>query len=70
MRTRDLGFLKSLRRTNVMLSRCKRGLFVCSSRAFLVDGRGVDSLAGRMAAHFGDAAWVSMADLEGGNVDL
>ena len=67
VRTRDLGFLKSLRRTNVMLSRCKRGMYICSSRAFLINGRGADSLAGKMAAHFGDPAWISMADLEGGN---
>ena len=67
VRSDNVGFLKNRRRSNVMLSRCKRGMYICSSRAFLINGRGADSLAGKMAAHFGDPAWISMADLEGGN---
>ncbi|THH13051.1 hypothetical protein EW146_g7128 [Bondarzewia mesenterica] len=66
VRSKELGFLSNLRRTNVMLTRCKRGMYICSSRKFL-EGRGKDSLAGKMAAKFGDAAWMSWADLVGGN---
>lgn len=63
VRSSDLGFLKSLRRTNVMLTRCKRGMFICSSRAFL-EGDGKKSLMGKMAAEFGERSWVNMANLE------
>ncbi|KAF7970074.1 hypothetical protein HWV62_25050 [Athelia sp. TMB] len=63
VRSSDLGFLKSMRRTNVMLTRCKRGMFICSSRAYL-EGDGSESLVGEMAAKFGERSWVSMADLE------
>lgn len=46
-----------------MLTRCKRGMFICSSKAYL-EGDGSDSLVGEMAAEFGERSWVSMADLE------
>jgi len=63
VRSSDLGFLKSTRRTNVMLTRCKRGMFICSSKSYL-QGDGSDSLVGEMAAEFGERCWVSMVDLE------
>lgn len=63
VRTRELGFLTDLRRTNVMLTRCKKGMFICSSKAFL-EGDGKKSLVGMMAADFGERSWVDMADLE------
>ena len=67
VRTRGLGFLDDHRRTNVMLTRCKRGMFICTSWKFLVDGKGANSLVGRMAAECGDDAWLSMEDVENGN---
>ncbi|ETW83206.1 hypothetical protein HETIRDRAFT_444627 [Heterobasidion irregulare TC 32-1] len=66
VRSKDLGFLSNLRRTNVMLTRCKRGMYIASSKKFL-DGKGASSLVGKMAAHFGESAWISWRDLVGGN---
>lgn len=63
VRTRSLGFLKNLRRTNVMLTRCKRGMFICSNKAFL-EKDGAKSLVGEMAAEFGEKGWVDAKDLE------
>ena len=63
VRSYELGFLASLRRTNVMLTRCKRGMFICSSRAYL-EGDGAQSLVGELAAEFGEKAWVDVEDLE------
>ena len=67
VRSKELGFLKDLRRTNVMLTRCKKGMFICSSWKFLVEGKGAHSLVGIMAAKCGDDAWLSMDDIEAGN---
>lgn len=66
MRSQALGFLKSLRRTNVMLTRCKRGMFICSSRAFL-RGPGAKSLVGKLLKHVGEQGWLELSDLEAGN---
>lgn len=66
VRSKKLGFLKNLRRTNVMLSRCKRGMYICSSWDFL-HGIGRGSLVGRMAAAAQDEAWIGMPHLEAGN---
>ena len=63
VRSYDLGFLNNLRRTNVMLTRCKRGMFICSSRAYL-EGDGAQSLVGALAAEFGEKGWVDLKDLE------
>ncbi|THG99082.1 hypothetical protein EW026_g3215 [Hermanssonia centrifuga] len=67
VRSDGLGFLEDLRRTNVMLTRCKKGMFICTSWDFLVDGKGANSLVGRLAASCGDEAWLSMEDLAEGN---
>jgi len=65
VRTKELGFLQNLRRTNVMLTRCQRGMFIVSSKAFL-EGKGADSLVGKMAAELGKrpGAWLTQKDLE------
>jgi hypothetical protein len=67
VRTRELGFLRSLRRTNVMLTRCKRGMYVCANRTFL-EGKGKDSLVGAMASEFGNRAWISVQDVVEGKL--
>jgi len=67
VRSHALGFLEDLRRTNVMLTRCKETLFICSSRAFLMMGSGANSLVGRMSAAFGEDAWIDLEDVEEGN---
>ncbi|KAK0189351.1 P-loop containing nucleoside triphosphate hydrolase protein [Armillaria mellea] len=48
VRSRDPGFLRSEQRMNVMLTRCRRGLVVVSSRKFLL-GPGRSTLVGKLA---------------------
>lgn len=50
-----------------MLTRCKKAMYICSSWDFLVNGAGANSLAGRLAAHCGDEAWLPMHEVEAGN---
>ncbi|KAF8263884.1 AAA domain-containing protein [Lactarius quietus] len=65
VRSKAIGFLSSLRRTNVMLTRCQRRMYIVSSRAFL-EGKGASSLVGKMAAELGKrpGAWLSRKDIE------
>lgn len=64
MRTERVGFLDDLRRTNVMLSRCKRAMVIVSQRSFL-EGKGSETLIGRMASEFYDR-WMTHDELERG----
>ena len=68
--SKTLGFLTSTRRTNVMLTRCKRGMYIVSSKAFL-EGKGADSLVGKMAAELGKqpGAWLTHEDLREGKFE-
>ncbi|KAL9714395.1 hypothetical protein Ac2012v2_002708 [Leucoagaricus gongylophorus] len=66
VRSREIGFLKSLRRTNVMLTRFKRGMFVVSSKKFLA-GAGRDCLVGTIATKIGSKAWLNVNDIAKGN---
>jgi hypothetical protein len=70
VRSKKIGFLSSLRRTNVMLTRCQRRMYIVSSRAFL-EGKGADSLVGKMAAELGKrpGAWLSRKDIEDWNFE-
>ena len=70
VRSKELGFLKSTRRSNVMLTRCQRGMYIVSSRAFL-EGKGANSLVGKLAAYLGNrpGAWLTQKDLEGGKFE-
>jgi hypothetical protein len=66
VRTTRPGFLANDRRTNVLLSRCKRGMLLCASRKFVMDDeRAQKTLVGKMAAEWAEAGcgWVSWADL-------
>ncbi|KAH9058402.1 P-loop containing nucleoside triphosphate hydrolase protein [Lactarius vividus] len=69
VRTKELGFLSNLRRTNVMLTRCQRGMYIVSSKAFLQE-RGASSLVGQMAAELGNlpGAWLTQKDIERGKI--
>jgi len=53
-----------------MLTRCQRGMYIVSSRAFL-EGKGADSLVGLMAAELGKrpGAWLTYKDLEDGKFE-
>ncbi|KAA1467651.1 hypothetical protein DENSPDRAFT_257146 [Dentipellis sp. KUC8613] len=66
VRTKSLGFLSKRRRSNVMLSRCKRGMIICSSRGFL-NGPGSSSLIGQLAAECGDEAWFTRQQILNGD---
>ncbi|SJL09703.1 uncharacterized protein ARMOST_13084 [Armillaria ostoyae] len=67
VRSRSIGFLKSLRRTNVMLTRCKKGMYILTSRSFM-DGAGGESLAGELAEHVGKEAWLTVEDVIQGRI--
>jgi len=72
VRTRSLGFLTDAHRNNVMLTRCQRGMYIVSNRAFLEGkGRGAKSLVGKMAAELGKrpGAWLTYKDLEDGKFE-
>ena len=62
VRNREIGFLKNLRRTNVMLSRCKRGMFIFSSKQFLT-GPGAETLVGTLLTKTG-GSWFTESDID------
>jgi superfamily I DNA and/or RNA helicase len=66
VRSRGLGFLTNLRRTNVMLSRCKKGMFIVSSQQFL-NGIGADTLVGQFLKDMAPATWLNYGDIKAGN---
>ncbi len=53
-----------------MLTRCQRGMYIVSSKAFL-QGRGASSLVGKMAADLGErpGAWLTQEDVERGKFE-
>jgi superfamily I DNA and/or RNA helicase len=65
VRSRELGFLDNVRRTNVMLTRCKRGQFIVTSKTFLA-GKGASTLVGTLMDKMGEKAWLEMTDIESG----
>ncbi|KAJ7067045.1 AAA domain-containing protein [Mycena amicta] len=67
VRSLGLGFLQNLRRTNVMLTRCKRAMYIVSSKAFLQQGAGKNCIVGELAEHVGDLGWLESKDLESGD---
>jgi hypothetical protein len=46
-----------------MLTRCKKGMIICSSRAFLTK-IAATSLVGKLAATVREEAWIEVKDLE------
>jgi len=58
VRSDKIGFLQNIRRTNVMLSRCKKSMKICTSRTFL-EGIAVESLMGKLATALGEKAWLN-----------
>ncbi|RXW22846.1 hypothetical protein EST38_g3012 [Candolleomyces aberdarensis] len=71
VRSRELGFLDNLRRTNVMLTRCKKGMFIITSRKFM-DGVGGNSLAGKLLScledRLGDRVWLTEEQIDQGQI--
>jgi AAA domain len=64
------GFLKNERRMNVMLSRCKASMIICSSKAFLHEKNISSTLVGKLARECaersGPGAWITMEQIKGG----
>ncbi|KAI0800454.1 P-loop containing nucleoside triphosphate hydrolase protein [Fomes fomentarius] len=74
VRTNSPGFLKSLHRLNVMLTRCQQGMVIVSQRAFLHNG-GKKTLVGKLAEHWekkvGEkAAWADAMQVAEGRASL
>ncbi|KAL4260424.1 DNA2/NAM7 helicase-like C-terminal domain-containing protein [Pleurotus pulmonarius] len=67
VRTSELGFLKSLRRTNVMLTRFRRKMYIVTLKEF-IQKAGASCLVGRLAEHMGEEAWLTEKDVELGNI--
>ncbi|KAI6041735.1 P-loop containing nucleoside triphosphate hydrolase protein [Pisolithus marmoratus] len=57
VRSDKLGFLVNQRRTNVMLTRCKKTMVICTTRAF-ISGPAASTLIGELATTLGPQAWV------------
>ncbi|KAK7033216.1 AAA-12 domain-containing protein [Favolaschia claudopus] len=66
VRTAGLGFLTNLRRTNVMLTRCMRGMYIVSSKAFLHNGHGRDCIVGELSRYVDEIGWLDIKDVESG----
>ncbi|KZT00794.1 uncharacterized protein LAESUDRAFT_665317 [Laetiporus sulphureus 93-53] len=65
VRSEKIGFLSNMRRTNVMLTRCKKSMLICTSRAFL-QHKAKASLIGKLADEWGDDAWLTWQDVLAG----
>ncbi|KAG1840498.1 AAA domain-containing protein [Suillus subalutaceus] len=57
VRSQGVGFLKNVRRTNVMLTRCKKSMIICTSRDFVMRGQAAGTLVGKLAVTMGPQAW-------------
>jgi len=66
VRSDKVGFLSNLRRSNVMLSRCKKSMTICTSKKYL-RGKAKGTLLGQLAAEWGDKAWVGRKELLSGD---
>jgi len=64
VRSEKLGFLRENRRVNVMLTRCKRGMIILTSRAF-IEGKASLSLVGSLAKELGPRAWIDSKTVNG-----
>jgi hypothetical protein len=62
VRSTALGFLADLRRTNVMLTRCKKGMIICTSQKFMKRA-GCESLVGSLLEYY-EHEWIDMDELE------
>ena len=63
VRTSSPGFMTNKRRTNVMLSRCKKGMMILTRRGFL-EGTTIKTLIGQFAEeHVPETGWVTLEEL-------
>ncbi|OAX31246.1 hypothetical protein K503DRAFT_870707 [Rhizopogon vinicolor AM-OR11-026] len=66
VRSQGVGFLKNVRRTNVMLTRCKKSMIICTSRQFVTAGKAANTLVGMLAAVMGPEGWLDSRDIARG----
>jgi len=66
VRTKKVGFLKDNRRSNVLLSRCKTQMIICTNRNF-IRGAATKTLVGRLASHFGHSSWIPAQEVVNDN---
>lgn len=62
VRSTALGFLADLRRTNVMLTRCKKGMIICTSQKFMKRA-GCESLVGSLLEYY-EHEWIEKDELD------
>jgi len=67
VRSKGLGFLDNERRMNVMLSRCRQSMLICSSKKYLslpdVRGTLVGDLATRCETINAEVSWITIANV-------
>ena len=64
VRTSSPGFMENKRRTNVMLSRCKKSMVILAHRGFLQKKAVARTLVGQLAKeHVPKTSWVTLEDL-------
>ncbi|CAO1638479.1 unnamed protein product [Sympodiomycopsis kandeliae] len=61
----QLGFISNPRRANVLLSRCKVGMYLFTNRP-LMSGPAKDTLVGKLIAELGEDAWCTTGDVLNG----
>ncbi|KAG2146162.1 P-loop containing nucleoside triphosphate hydrolase protein [Suillus bovinus] len=66
VRTQGVGFLKNSRRTNVMLTRCKKSMIICTNRDFVTKGKAGGTLVGQLALTMGHDSWLDARDIVNG----
>ncbi|KAG1821660.1 P-loop containing nucleoside triphosphate hydrolase protein [Suillus subaureus] len=66
VRTQGVGFLKNSRRTNVMLTRCKKSMIICTNRDFVTKGKVASTLVGQLALTMGSDSWLDSRDIVNG----
>ncbi|KAJ7475943.1 hypothetical protein FB451DRAFT_263342 [Mycena latifolia] len=49
-----------------MLTRCKKGMYIVSSTAFISSGPGKDCIVGELSKYIGDIGWLEMKEVESG----
>lgn len=58
VRTKSIGFLDNDRRANVLLTRCRKGMFVVCNQRLITSERARRTLLGRFASSWtGNQAW-------------
>ncbi|KAG6856898.1 hypothetical protein H0H87_012479 [Tephrocybe sp. NHM501043] len=61
VRSNKIGFMQDTRRTNVMLTRCKKNMIILSSRSF-IEGVASNTLIGKLAKACGQD-WITAQDV-------